>query len=462
MGWQTREMRRRFLLVALVALVAVLLVPLVLAVDVPAAGAGSSAIHPDNRPTRVEGDENGRLPPERLINVAPGCEAYRDAAPSLGRLLATARHEGVAVGTRECYRAIDDQVAVRQSWTARGNSACAAPVQRDERGRPVGTSNHGWGKAADFSDSGGSMRFTSPGYGFLEEQAGRFGWNHPGWAEPGGSACPEAWHWEWVGDGGTMGGDPIRADVVGLAATPSGAGYSGIAGLGGVAHRGDAVDGGDASGLPLNWLVVGGARRPDGDGYWLVASDGGVFGYGDARFHGSTGGMRLNEPVVAMAASPDGEGYWLVASDGGVFSFGSARFRGSLGDTALQRPIVGMAATASGRGYWLVAADGGVFAFGDARFHGSLGDRRDGGDRERGGAVVAMAATPDGGGYWLASAEGAVYPFGAAADHGSMAGHALNLPLVGMATRSDGDGYWLVAADGGVFAFGGARFHGGV
>jgi len=423
--------------------------------SVPPAGAGQSSIHPDNKPTPVEGHENGRLPPELLINVAPGCAAHRDAAPSLGQLLAMARREGGGLGVRECYRPIDEQVAVRQQWTSRGNSACAAPVKTDASGRPIGTSNHGWGKAADFADARGSLTFNSDGYAFLQRHAGRVGWNHPGWAEPGGSACPEAWHWEWVGDGGTMGADPIRADVVGIVPRPAG-GYSGVTGLGAVKHRGDAVEHGDASQLPLDWLVVDGVPTPEraADGYWLVASDGGVFSYGAAVFHGSTGAMSLNAPIVGMAATATGAGYWLVASDGGVFSFGDARFQGSLGAVILQRPIVGMAATATGAGYWLVASDGGVFSFADATYHGSLGAT------PPARPVVTMAAASGDGGYWLVGDDGAVYPFGAAGDFGSMAGVSLALPVVDMAPTAAGDGYWLVGADGGVFSFGAARFLG--
>ncbi len=74
-----------------------------------------------------------------------------------------------------------------------------------------------------------------------------------------------------------------------------------------------------------NAPVVGLAATPDGAGYWLVASDGGIFSYGDARFYGSTGGLHLNAPIVGMAATPDGAGYWLVASDGGIFSYGDAQ-----------------------------------------------------------------------------------------------------------------------------------------
>src|SRR5205823_6692903 len=99
--------------------------------------------------------------------------------------------------------------------------------------------------------------WTSPGYRYLKADAGRYGWNHPGWAEPGGSACPEPWHWEWVGDGGTQRGDPIRADVVGLLPSGDDQGYATVTGLGAVAARGDFVSRGAADGMPLNWVVVG-------------------------------------------------------------------------------------------------------------------------------------------------------------------------------------------------------------
>jgi hypothetical protein len=54
-------------------------------------------------------------------------------------------------------------------------------------------------------------------------------------------------------------------------------------------------------GKPLNAPIVGIAATPDGGGYWEVASDGGVFNYGDAGFSGSMGGTPLNQPVVGAA-----------------------------------------------------------------------------------------------------------------------------------------------------------------
>ena len=75
--------------------------------------------------------------------------------------------------------------------------------------------------------------------------------------------------------------------------------------------------------------VVGIASTPSGAGYWEVASDGGIFTFGDASYRGSTGGEALVAPVVGMS-SPSQTGYWEVASDGGIFSFGLP-FYGSMG-----------------------------------------------------------------------------------------------------------------------------------
>jgi len=173
---------------------------------------------------------------------------------------------------------------------------------------------------------------------------------------------------------GSMGGTPLNAPVVGIAATPDHGGYWLAAADGGVYAFGDAgfygsVPGVLPPGASLNQPVVGIAGSQDGKGYWLVAADGGVFTFGDAHFWGSMGGTPLNKPVVGMAQNTMG-GYWLVASDGGIFSFDAA-FKGSLGSLVLNAPVTGMAGTSDGLGYWMVTADGGAFAFGDAPFWGS-------------------------------------------------------------------------------------------
>jgi hypothetical protein len=204
----------------------------------------------------------------------------------------------------------------------------------------------------------------------------------------------------------------------------------------------------------LNAPIVGMAATPDGAGDWMVGRDGGVFSSGDAGFYGSTGSLTLNKPVVGMAATPDGKGYWFVASDGGIFAYGDAGFYGSTGSIHLNKPIVGMAATPSGHGYWLVASDGGIFAYGDAGFYGSTGNL------SLNKPVVGMVPTPSGNGYWFVASDGGIFSYGDAGFYGSTGGIQLNQPIVGMAAAPDSHGYWFVASDGGVFNYGSAGFDG--
>jgi hypothetical protein len=403
---------------------------LVLSTALSTAAYAASAINPSNRPTPVPNRTNGNLLAQDLVTVEPGtCTAYRPAATSLGLMLEAARHEGVDLRSEECYRPLDGQVSERQQW-----GPCAA--------KP-GTSQHGWGKAIDAADARGGLTFTSPAYRWLKANAAAYGWNHPGWAEPGGSGCDEPWHWEWVGDGGAQGGDPIKADVVGVMSAPTGGWWS-VTGLGLVTAGGGAAGHGGVEDVTISRLIVGGAATPDGGGYWLVAADGGVFALGNAVFPGSMGGHPLNRPIVGMAATPTGGGYWLVASDGGIFAFGDAGFFKSMGGTPLNRPVVGMASSPTGLGYWMVASDGGIFAFGDAGFYKSMG----GTPINR--PMVGMAPTPSGHGYWTVGSDGGVFSFGDAAFKGSLGGTA-TAPVTGMA--ASGGGYRIVAANGAVTTF---------
>ena len=415
-----------------------------------------SPTNPDNRPTPIFGDTNGEMPPRDLVGVAPDCMAARAAGPSLGLLLATARDMGVVLGVSQCYRSLSDQVADQQMATAAGNSACSAPLPTTPSGMPIGTSMHGWGKAADFTDAQGQVLFGTAAENFLDAEANRFGWNHPGFALPGGSACPDPPHWEWVGDGGDLHDSTVRADVVALLPSADGRGYSTVTGLGALGHHGDAPDYGSAAGDPLGWIIVGGARTPDGRGYWLVGSDGTVFPFGTARSFGSIRSGTPPTSVVGMAATPDGRGYWLVGADGHVFTFGDAAFYGSpaASSRSLTRPVVAMAATRDGHGYWVVAADGAVFNYGDAKNYGSASGR------PLPAPVVAAAATPDGRGYWLASADGSAFAFGDAAPPTTTASVASGPPVVAIAPTPSGRGYWLTTADGAVFGYGDAQYYG--
>jgi len=75
---------------------------------------------------------------------------------------------------------------------------------------------------------------------------------------------------------------------------------------------GDASNHGSMGGTPLDAPIVGMAATPDGRGYWLAAADGGVFAFGDAPYEGSGAGRQLAQPVVGLADTSSGAGYWLA------------------------------------------------------------------------------------------------------------------------------------------------------
>lgn len=59
-----------------------------------------------------------------------------------------------------------------------------------------GTSNHGLGLAADLG--GGINSFGTAQYNWMMENAPKYGWVNPSWAQQSGKK-PEPWHWEFVG-----------------------------------------------------------------------------------------------------------------------------------------------------------------------------------------------------------------------------------------------------------------------
>ena len=56
-------------------------------------------------------------------------------------------------------------------------------------------------------------------------------------------------------------------------------------------------------GRPLVAPIVGMAASLNGYGYRFVAADGGIFSFGDATFYGSMGGRPLNRPIVGLAGT---------------------------------------------------------------------------------------------------------------------------------------------------------------
>ncbi len=147
-----------------------------------------------NRARPVPGAQNGRLPASMVVTISPDCQIYADAAPRLRDLINDAAMEGVFLQPEECYRDYDTQVWVRKVWCYYGQCQMAAVP---------GYSKHGWAKAVDWADQNGELTWDSPGYVWLWYHAWQYDFTHPD-ALGQTSSSPEAWHWEWIGDGGTV------------------------------------------------------------------------------------------------------------------------------------------------------------------------------------------------------------------------------------------------------------------
>jgi hypothetical protein len=133
----------------------------------------------------LSGYANGTIPLGALCPLwgAPRVFLRADAAYAFGRLSqAYAAVFGAPLCVTDGYRSYPDQVRVY--------------AERPQLAAVPGTSNHGWGTAADLC--GGVQSFGSTAHTWMLLNAPMYGWFHPSWAEPSGSR-PEPWHWEFAG-----------------------------------------------------------------------------------------------------------------------------------------------------------------------------------------------------------------------------------------------------------------------
>ncbi len=161
----------------------------------------------------LDGYVNGRMESDRMMSVS-GCTLERDAAYLYSLMLDAARNDGVYLGYEDCYRSYDRQASAYerrcpvvetaifkldpdsgeevQTGTKRERECSGPPIA------PAGRSNHGWGRAVDFSSGRSVLTCYDSEFHWLKLNAHRFGWVHPEWAHCG-KATQEPWHWEFAG-----------------------------------------------------------------------------------------------------------------------------------------------------------------------------------------------------------------------------------------------------------------------
>ena len=130
------------------------------------------------------GYPNGLIPPSAMCPLGVGGHRLRcDAAAAYRAMSAAfAAAFGSPICITDSYRAYASQVRLY------GQKPTLAAVP--------GTSNHGWGLAVDLC--GGIDHYGTAQYTWMKANAGRYGFLHPDWAEPG-RGREEPWHWEYAG-----------------------------------------------------------------------------------------------------------------------------------------------------------------------------------------------------------------------------------------------------------------------
>ena len=281
------------------------------------------------------GDEVARYPQYSKMVAAAGfpVEDHTWSHPDLTTLPASgvaaqidmtqAEIQAVTGTTPECVRppydawnaAVLSQIATRglttmsysvdpKDWTLPGVQAIADRV--------VGAAFPG--AVVDMHDAGGDRSQTVAALPQIITRLRALGYSFVSICGAGPTSGPQVTATYAFGDAPAP-GPPVTSNLplVGAAAADGG-GYWEVAADGGIFSFGDAVFHGSMGGKPLNAPIVGMAATAGGGGYWEVAADGGIFSFGDAAFHGSMGGRPLNEPIVGMAG--DGR-RWRVLGGGG-------------------------------------------------------------------------------------------------------------------------------------------------
>lgn len=139
-----------------------------------AASAAAGTLGANRVPTDLAAYGNGRIPDSALAPVGDtGKRMWAPAAAAMTKLIAAAKADGVTVGITETYRPYDEQVQLAASKGLYSQGGLAA--------KP-GTSEHGWGIAADLQLNGAAqawMQRNAPSYGFQADVPG------------------ESWHWAY-------------------------------------------------------------------------------------------------------------------------------------------------------------------------------------------------------------------------------------------------------------------------
>jgi cell wall-associated NlpC family hydrolase len=129
------------------------------------------------------GYPNGLIPPSALCSIGVAGHMLRCDAAAAWKAMSAA-FAGV-FGTPMCITDSYRPYVVQVRLYGQKPALAAVP----------GTSNHGWGLAVDLC--GGIDHYGTSQYNWMLANAGRFGWLHPTWADPG-NGREEPWHWEYA------------------------------------------------------------------------------------------------------------------------------------------------------------------------------------------------------------------------------------------------------------------------